>query len=229
MTRVEDETLFHPSVLKQPEHRPVFELDRETEAERRHDECCTRATQMSHSCVKFRHVLMSSGWSLKVFNLLLSPVPRLSTYEPAVSGSRFMERSSGTLIFSFVTVFYRKTTFLFKVLKVNVTKQCKNHASGWWQHRQHSLNNTCIFYYYWYFYTDDAKIYCRVNVADRRLGLSTTLWLKLNKYSLFHRKLSELTGRTQMYLRRLQWADFTQPKWFSTVLLNLTISWWSSD
>lgn len=34
------------------------------------------------------------------------------------------------------------------------------------------------------------------------------LWLKLNKYrSLFSRKLSELTGRTRMHLRRLQWAD----------------------
>lgn len=35
------------------------------------------------------------------------------------------------------------------------------------------------------------------------------LWLKLNKYrSLFSRKLSELTGRTRMHLRRLQWADW---------------------
>lgn len=35
------------------------------------------------------------------------------------------------------------------------------------------------------------------------------LWLKLNKYrSLFRRKLSELTGRTRMHLRRLQWADW---------------------
>lgn len=35
------------------------------------------------------------------------------------------------------------------------------------------------------------------------------LWLKLNKYrSLFSRKLSELTGRTRLHLRRLQWADW---------------------
>lgn len=83
-----------------------------------------------------------------------------------------------------------------------------NNQQLWWVNCQHSLNNTCI-YYYWYFYTDDAKLYCRVNEADRRLRFRAMLWLKLNKYrSLFSRKLSELTGRTRLHLRRLQWADW---------------------